>query len=149
MQRIQDFFKKIIVILITHYDWSSDAQLLMRRVTIHAHYSESPLFNMINAVNNTLVESIPLPKKSNIYSTIRRRVPYFQSNIENYLSDDYYINRHEVIVLHGKFSKYEKGEYNQFFLNPGYPDEDNINVLYATSGVGNMGINFPHIINVF
>ena len=38
MQRIQDLFKKVIGMSITHSDWPSSAQLLARRVSINADY---------------------------------------------------------------------------------------------------------------
>ena len=72
-----------------------------------------------------------------------------QSKIGNYLNADDNINQHEVIVVHGKFSKVEKGRYTQFFLNPEHTDDYNINVICTTSGVGNVGLDSPHIINVF
>ena len=72
-----------------------------------------------------------------------------QSNIGDYLDYDDDINQHEVIVVHGKLSKFDKGGYTQFFLNPEHPGDYNINVLCAMSWVGNVGLNSPHIINVF
>ena len=61
-----------------------------------------------------------------------------KSRIGNYpvAYDD--INQHEVIVLHGKLYQVENVRYTQFFLNTEHPDDVNINVLCATSGVGNM-----------
>ena len=54
-----------------------------------------------------------------------------------------------MIVVHGKISKVEKGRYTQFFLNPEHPNDVNINVLCTTSGVVNVGLDSPHIRNIF
>ena len=73
----------------------------------------------------------------------------FQSKIVNYIYSDDDINQREVIVFHGKISKVEKGRYTQFFLNPEHPNDVNINVLCTTSGVVNVGLDSPHIRNIF
>ena len=63
MQCIQASLKKMTGMSITYYDWPSAAQLLTRRVTIYAHYSERPLLNMFKSIKKTLLESSPIPKK--------------------------------------------------------------------------------------
>ena len=105
--------------------------------------------NIFKAIKKTLVDSSPLPKNLIVYSNIRIRFVDFQSKLLSYLDADDDINQHEVIVMYGKFPKAEKSRYTQFFLNPEHPDDDNINMLCATSGVGNVGLDLPHIINVF
>ena len=72
---------------------------------------------MFKAIKKTLVELIPLPKKSVVYSNIHSSVLYFQSKIGKYIDADDDINQHEVIVAHGKLSKFVKVRYTQFFLN--------------------------------
>ena len=104
---------------------------------------------MFKAINKTLVESSPLTKKLIIYSNILSRVLYFQYNIGNYIDADDVINQHEVIFMNGKLSKFEKGGYTQFFLNPEHHDGNNINVICATSSVGNVGLDSPHTRNIF
>ena len=142
-------FYKMIGILITHYDWPLDAHLLARRVTIYAHYSERPSLNMFKAIKKTLVESSPLPKKLIVYSKTCIRVLDFHSKTGNYLDADDDINKHEVIFVHVKFSKFEKGRYTQFFFNTEHTYDNKINVLCSTSGVGNVGLDSPHIKNLF
>ena len=71
-----------------------------------------------------------------------------QSKIGNYLDADDEINKHEVIVVHGNLSKVEKSRYIQFFINPDHPDDVNINVICATSGVVNANLDSPQFINV-
>ena len=72
-----------------------------------------------------------------------------KSKIGNYIDADYYINQHEVILLHVKLSKVEKGKYTQFFLNLEHHGDHKINVLCSLSGVGNVGLNSTHIRNAF
>ena len=117
-QHIQNLFEKMIGMLITYYDLPLAVQSSTRQVTTYAHYYERPLLNMFKYIKNTLVESSPIPKKSIVYSNILRRVMNLQSKIGNYLDDDDDINQHGVIVVHGKFSKVEKGRYTQLFLDP-------------------------------
>ena len=73
----------------------------------------------------------------------------FKSKIGNYLNADDDINQHEVIMVHGKLSKIEKGRYNQFLINPVHTNDDNINVLCAKIIVGNVVLNSSYIINIF
>ena len=104
--------------LISHYDCPSAAQLLTRRLTIHAHYSDIPLLNMFKAIKKTLVELSISPKMPIVYLNICRGNLDFQSKKGNDLDADNNTNQHEVIVVYGKFSKFEKGSYTQLFLNP-------------------------------
>jgi ATP-dependent DNA helicase RecQ len=148
-ERILHSFEEMIGVSITHMDWPSAKELSTRRVAIFAYYSERPSQNMFKVIKKTLEDTSPLPKKSIVYSNIRRRVIDLQLQIGNYLDADDHINPHEVIVIHGQISKAEKGTYTRFFLDPEHPDDENINVLCATSGVGNVGLDSPHIRNVF
>ena len=72
-----------------------------------------------------------------------------QSNIGGYLDANDDINQHVVIVVHGKLSKIENGRYSQLFLNTEHPYDNIIPVLCATRGVGNVGLDSPHIRNVY
>jgi superfamily II DNA/RNA helicase len=107
-----------------------------------------PSQNMFKVIKKTLEDTSPLPKKSIVYSNIRRRVIDLQLQIGNYLDADDHINHHEVIVIHGQLSKVEQGTYTRFFLDPEHPEDANINVLCTTSGDGNVGLDSPHIRNV-
>ena len=104
---------------------------------------------MIKDIKKTFLESIPPPKKSIVYSNIHNRVMYLQSKIVNYLDTDYDIKQHKVIVVHVKLSKDKKCRYTQFFFDPEHPDDVNINILCATSSVGNVGLDSPHTRDVF
>jgi ATP-dependent DNA helicase RecQ len=147
-ERILHSFETMIGVSITHMDWPSAKELSTRRVGIYAHYSERPSQNMFKVIKNTLEYSSSLPKKSIVYSNIRRRVIDLQQQIGNYLDADDHINHHEVIVIHGQLSKVEQGTYTRFFLDPEHPEDANINVLCTTSGDGNVGLDSPHIRNV-
>ena len=103
---------------------------------------------MFKAIKKTLVDSSPIPKKFIIYSNICSRVMDLQPKIGDYLDADDEINKHEVIVVHGNFSKVEKSRYTQFFINPDHPDDVNINVICATSGVVHANLDSPQFRNV-
>ena len=94
--------------------------------------------DIFKATKKTLVESIPLPKKSVVYSKNCIRVLNFQFKKGNYLDANDDINQHEVIVVHEKLSKFEKGRYTKFFLNTEHPDDNNINVLCSMISGGNV-----------
>ena len=85
---------------------------------MYVHYYDIPLLNMFKAIKKTLIEPSPLPDKSIVYSNIYIRVLYLQSKIGNYCDADDDINQNEVILVHGIFSKVEKGRYTQLFLDP-------------------------------
>ena len=141
-------FETMIGVKITHMDWPSVTELSPRRVGIYAHYSERPQQNMFKVIKKTLNDTSSLPKKTIVYSNIRRRVIDLSLQIGNYLDADDHIHHNEVIVIHGQLSKVEKGTYTRFFLDPDHNDDLDINVLCATSGVGNVGLDSPQIRNV-
>ena len=103
---------------------------------------------MFKVIKKTFNVTSSLPKKSIVYSNIRWRVIELSQQIGNYFDADDHIYRNEVIVIHDQLSKVEKGTYTTFFLDPDHNDDFNINVLCATSGVGNVGLDSPQIRNV-
>jgi len=147
-ERILALFETMIGVNITHMDWPSATELSTRRVGIYAHYSERPTQNMFKVIKKTLNDASSLPKKSIVNSNICRRVIDLLQQIGNYFDADDHLNRHEVIVIHGQLSKVEKGTYTRFFLDPDHDDDLDINILCATSGVENVGLDSPQIRNV-
>ena len=96
---------------------------------------------MFKAIKKMLKEASTLPNKSIIYLNICIRVLDLNFKIGYYLDADDDTNQHELIMVHGKLSKLEKGRYNQFLINPVHTDDDNINVLCAKIIVGNVVLN--------
>jgi superfamily II DNA helicase RecQ len=141
-------FETMIGVNITHMDWPSPTELSTRRVGIYAHSSERPTQNMFKVIKKTFNVTSYLPKKSIVYSNIRRRVIILSQQIGNYFDADDHIYHNEVIVIHDQLSKVEKGTYTTFFLDPDHNDDFNINVLCATSGVGNVGLDSTQIRSV-
>ena len=90
-----------------------------------------------------------LPNKCIVYSNIRKRVIDIKERLGNVFDADDNLHQFEVLSIHGHLPKLEKSRYMQMFLNPTHPDDKNVKVLCATSGVGNVGIDSPDIREVF
>ena len=104
---------------------------------------------MFKAIKKMLKEASTLPNKSIVYLNICIRVLDLNFKIGYYLDADDDTNQHEVIVVHGQWSKIEKIRHTKFFLNLEHPGDENITVLCSTSGVGDVSLDYPHIRNVF
>jgi len=148
-RRIEESFTKMIGRDITHYDWPSASDLSTRRVQLHALYSGRPVKPLKTSISKMLKETNDHPKQCIVYCNVQKRVIEIQEKLGEYFDADDDLYMHEVISIHGNLSKVEKTKYIQFFLDPQHPDDANLKVLCATSGVGNVGIDSPNIRKVF
>ena len=147
--RIRRSFETMIGVDITHSEWPSALEISNRRVSLYCDYSQKPLRRVMNDISGVLKVGDRQSDKVIVYSNVRNRVIDVQEKLGDLFDRDDNLHKFEVLAIHGQLTKEEKSSYIQMFLDPQHPDDANIKVMCATSGVGNVGIDSPNIRSVF
>ena len=148
-RRIRASFEEMIGVAITHTEWPSAVQIANRKVTILCDYSQRPIGKVEKAISNVVRMDDGLGTKCIVYSNVRKRVLEIQERIGDSFDVEDALHQFDVLSIHGQLTKDQKACYIQTFLDPDHPDDKNIRVLCATSGVGNVGIDSKEIRSVF
>ena len=82
-----------------------------------------------------------LPNKVIIYSNSRQQILLSVEKLENYFDGDDNLQACDVMTLVGTQTRAQKASIINVFINKSDELEYNLDVLYATSGVGNAGID--------
>ena len=148
-RRIKESFESLIGVPISHIHWPPPHEMADRKVSLFIHYSSRPFSNMSKSIARILKINDDLPDKFIVYSNVRTRIKDVQTGMCEFFDKDDDLFLHDIMCIHGQLSKEEKASYIQLFLNPEHEEDQNIKVLCATSGVGNVGIDSPDIRAVF
>ena len=91
-----------------------------------------------------------LPNKVIVYSNTRERILNFAESIRKRMNSDPEMRSIDIISLVGTFTKEEKAKKIRSFVNGSYRHPElKLNLLCATSGVGNAGIESPDVHSVY
>ena len=97
------------------------------------------------SVQKTIAFYLPnqatLPNKVIIYSNARKRILTLVETLENYLDGDNKFEEIDILTLVGTQTRAEKAATINIFVNWREELGTNMNILCATSGVGNAGID--------
>lgn len=92
-----------------------------------------------------LVTTIPLspefPKKCIIYRNSWKKILELTEKLEDYLESEDLLYKNDIITLVGTQTKEEKAQLIKLFVSERNEINQNANILVATSGVGNTGID--------
>ena len=144
--RIKGAFESLFGVQITDDHWPSAKQMENRKVTLNVHYSTKPFPFVTRSLKQYITSTLPLPNKVIVYSNQRTKIVACAERVEAFFDDDVDLWERDVITLVGTLTREEKTHLINVFLDN---NETNLNVLCATSGVGNAGIDSPNIRAVF
>ena len=145
---VRSSFENLIGVKCNSIHWPSNLQMVNRKVRIEVVYT--PLW--YSSVQKTIAFYLPthatLPNKVIIYSNARQRILKLVEKLENYLDAHEKFEEIDVLTLVGTLSRAEKAATIKRFLN-GMESEMKMNILCATSGVGNAGIDCKDVRAVY
>jgi superfamily II DNA helicase RecQ len=144
--RIKRAFESLIGVQITDDHWPSAKQMVNRKVKINVHYSSKPLPLITRSLKPLIMSTPPLPNKVIVYSNQRTKIMFCAERLEDFYDNDDDLCGRDVVTLVGTLTREEKAHLINVFLDS---NETNLNVLCATSGVGNAGIDSPNIRAVY
>ena len=159
-ERVRDSFALMIGVDITHYDWPNKTEIRNRKVSIVCHYSSKPFSSMCK--NAAAVVCLYRHSKCIIYSNVRKQVICLKEKFGAYLDKLDNLYNLQAVAIHGHLSKIKKtGNINMFLSShhiDGTSDDNdetqegpsrNVNFLFATSGVENVGIDSDQVRSVY
>jgi len=139
-------------ISITTRHWPPPSEMATRNVSFFAHYSSQPLRQVKKRLREILSphnEDInPLPHKAIVYSNSRRRILKFAESLEEYFDSDDELHKYDVMTLVGPQPRDEKAQVTKMFIDDRQRINQNLDILCATSGVGNAGIDSAEVRSV-
>ena len=138
---VRSSFEDLIGVKCNSVHWPSPLEMKNRKVRIELMYT--PLWYA--SVQKTIAFYLPnhatLPNKVIIYSNARKRILKLVDKLENYLDGDNKFEEIDVLTLVGTQTRAEKAAIINRFVNGREALGLNMNILCATSGVGNAGID--------
>ena len=149
--RIKRSFEAMIGVAITDIEWPDSLEIVNRRVSLYCQYSQKPMGKLTSQISSLLLSDEPEAGQDKVivYSNIRKRLLVVQEKLEDAFDNEERLHQYEILSIHGQLTKEEKSAYIQMFLNPVREEDKGIKVMCATSGVGNVGVDSPHIRAVF
>jgi len=143
---IKDSFESMLGIHITHVHWPAPQYMVNRNVQFNIIYSTQWFLSITKSIEQYVTSADPLPKKVIIYSNQRTKIMTCVDRLEYFFDKDDALSDCDVLTLVGTLTKEEKAYIIKLFLSD---NETNLNVLCATSGVGNAGLDSRNIRAVY
>ena len=146
---VQSSFESLIGVKCNSVHWPSPLEMKNRKVRIEVVYT--PLW--YSSVQKTIALYLPdhstLPNKVIIYSNARQRILKLVDKLETYLDSDEKFDEIDVLTLVGTQTRAEKAAKINRFVNGSEIAGSKMNILCATSGVGNAGIDCSDVRAVY
>ena len=141
----------LLGITINQVDWPSSLDMMCRNAKINIVYSNRPFPFVTTTLKENLTGVSTSANKVIVYSNSRTKIIDFAEKLKSdFLDMDESLSSIDVITLVGTHTKEEKGQYIRLFLNHGdHQIAQKIQILCATSGVGNAGIDCPDVRAVY
>ena len=150
---IKSSLEELFGISFNSIHWPPAIEMTHRSVAFDMEYTSQPVTFVTKTIKPFLLPNLNnLPTKVIIYSNQRNKIMEFCEKIENFLDEDNELFHIDAIALVGTLTVAQKSQYIKEFLKEPTPDDDNahyIQILCATSGVGNAGIDSPSIRAVY
>ena len=146
--RIKESLESMLDMRINYVHWPSPLEMVNRNVKLNITYSTKWLHSIKQSLKSNLTGDPELPTKVIIYSNQRTKILSCADNIETFLDGDELLCDMDVIRLVGTLHRDEKTELINMFLDDS-EGSNSLNILCATSGVGNAGIDSPNIRAVY
>ena len=148
---IQRDFELLMKLQINSCNWPSSNEMKHRCVSIDTRYTTKP-FQFVMRTFKSMITPCDdgLPNKVIVYSNTRERILNFAESIRKRMNSDPVMRSIDIISLVGTFTKEEKAKKIRSFVNGFYKHPElKLNLLCATSGVGNAGIDSPDVRAVY
>ena len=120
---------------------SSPLEMMNRKVRMEVLYTPLWYASVQKTIRFYLPNHATLPNKVMIYSNSRKRILTLVDKLEHYLDGDDGLQDIDILTLVGTQTRAQKAATIDIFINGREHLEYKMNILCATSGVGNAGID--------
>ncbi len=149
-ESIKASFTKLTGIIINNEEWSTPRAMMHRSVHLDIKYTSQHFATLKKIIKPFLLPDPTLPNKCIVYTETRKKGTIMSERFSNFLDSDDDLNSIDSMVLQGDLAKEQKTKIIELFVNPEYDGgKKTPDVLFATSGVGNAGIDSPDVRCVF
>ena len=131
-------------VVVNHVHWPSPRGMANRTVNLNFCHTTKQFHFIKQSLKYNLSGPDPLPTKIVIYSNQRSKVDTCVENLERFLDYNNDLFDRNVLKLVGTLVREEKSAHANLFLNPD-DTHRKLDILCATSGVVNVGIDSPNI----
>ena len=115
--------------------------MVNQKVRVEVMYTPFWYLSVQKTIKFYVAPHATLPNKVIIYSNSRQRILLSVEKLENYFDGDDNLQACDVMTLVGTQTRAQKASIINAFINNSDKLEYNLDVLCATSGVGNAGID--------
>ena len=143
---IKSSFSNLTGLHLTHDSWPSAHYMAHRSVKIDFRYSTQVFSVLTKSVQRFLQPNTALPNKCIVYTETRMKGSLFADRFGDYLDSTSGLDTNDILILQGTLAKEQKTKIIELFIEQEYDDgKKTPNILFATSGVGNAGIDSPAV----
>ena len=142
-------FENLIGVTCNNIRWPSPLEMVNWKVRIEVLYTPLWFLSVQKTIKSYVSHHATLPNKVIIYSNSRKRILLLIEKLENYFDGDDDLQACDVLTLVGTQTRAQKATTTNVFINGSDELEYNLDVLCATSGVGNAGIDCREVRAVY
>lgn len=146
---VKSSFEELIGVTCNDVHWPSAVEMMNRNVRIDVLYTPLWYASVKKTIGVYLSDDPILPNKVMVYSNSRQRILSLVDKLEIYLDEHEKFEDIDVLTLVGTQPREEKAATIDLFINDRTDLQLKMNILCATSGVGNAGIDCKETRAVF
>ena len=146
---VRSSFENLIGVKCNSLRWPSPLEMMNQKVRIEVVYTPLWYSSVQKTITFYLPDHATLPNKVIIYSNARQRILKLVEKLKNYLDGDEKFDKIDILTLVGTLSRAEKAATIKRFINGMEALGTKMNILCATSGVGNAGIDCSDVRAVY